>query len=95
MVEGERQTEMITSAKTSLFDVRPHPTPLPRGEGEWFAASRHIVNLRQFNAHPEKRKHPQTVPSPGGEGQGEGERYPIRRRDSKTQFETPNVVSYK
>jgi hypothetical protein len=95
MVEGERQAKMITGVKTGLFDVHPHPNPLPRGEGECFAVSQHIVSLRLFSAHPEKRSHPHAVPSPGGEGRGEGGRYTMIFRDSNTKFETPHVVSYR
>ncbi len=85
---------MSASEKISFFKTRPHPGPLPQGEGESFAVSRHIVILRLLDAHSQKCTRSHAVPSPGGEGQGEGGRYPILFRDSKTKFETSHVVSY-
>jgi type I restriction enzyme R subunit len=51
-----------------LADVRPHPGPLPQGEGESHPIARTSVDAR----FAETRK--TESPLPGGEGQGEGER---------------------
>lgn len=78
---------MNVTVVKSLCNARPHPDPLPRGEGESFAVS--LVNRRldSRGAITNYRERSQAVPSPGGEGQGEGGRYPIKS-------ETPHVDSY-
>jgi hypothetical protein len=57
-----------------LFNARPHPGPLPRGEGESSAAAGPIWSRRLLDARPRKQRRLFAIPSPGGEGQGEGER---------------------
>ncbi len=78
---------MNLTVANDLCNARPHPGPLPRGEGESYAVS--LVNLRldSREAITNYREHSQAIPSPGGEGQGEGGRYTIY-------FESPHVVSY-
>ena len=56
------------------FNPRPHPGPLPRGEGESCAAFSQIVNRQQRGSHSNKQRLLNLAPSPGGEGWGEGER---------------------
>jgi len=63
--------------KTFLFNARPHPGPLPRGEGESFAASLENLSLDLPQALTNDLNRPIAVPSPGGEGQGEGGRQNI------------------
>jgi 16S rRNA (cytosine967-C5)-methyltransferase len=53
----------VTCVETSLV---PHPGPLPRGEGELSSAGRRSGHDSNFE------KPGIAVPSPGGEGQGEG-----------------------
>jgi hypothetical protein len=56
------------------WNARPHPGPLPRGEGESFAGS---LECRALELAGESSSNPQTAmaaPSPGGEGWDEGER---------------------
>jgi superfamily I DNA/RNA helicase len=50
------------------LSARPHPDPLPRGEGIAKVASRKI------EPHPSPRPAGDNSPSPGGEGRGEGGR---------------------
>lgn len=79
---------MKTAAEMSLLNARPHPTPLPRGEGESFAASlvNLLLDLREVIA--KCRAYSQAIPSPGGEGQSEGGCRTI-------QSEPPYVSCYK
>jgi hypothetical protein len=69
---------MKLSAMKSMFNTRPHPGPLPRGEGESLAAS--LINgwLDSRGAIADYRNRSLAVPSPGGEGQGEGGRHTIQ-----------------
>ncbi len=55
----------------SLFNARPHPGPLPRGEGESFAASLVDLRLDSREAIRNFRECSHAVPFPGREGQGE------------------------
>jgi serine/threonine protein kinase len=57
--------ELADDANAEL-NARPHPVPLPRGEGETSSARRHL------GAHRIRESGPISVPSPEGEGQGEG-----------------------
>ena len=69
---------------------RPHPGPLPRGEGESFSVSGVSKAGDSSEGSVESKAVQRLSPLPGGEGQGEGE------RNTKTnQFEPPHVVSYK
>ena len=61
-----------------LFNDRPHPGPLPRGEGESFSASPIYRRLDLRSDLSIKGVRSITVPSLRGEGQGEGGRYPIQ-----------------
>ena len=63
----EAFVEFIERTRSQLSEiVRPHPGPLPRGEGEHAAASRN-------NHEPSNLPHAGFAsPSPGGEGRGEG-----------------------
>jgi hypothetical protein len=51
---------------------RPHPSLLPRGEGEKFAAFWECFATELAGASSHNYKCPLAVPSPWGEGQGEG-----------------------
>ena len=55
--------------------ARPHPGPLPQGEGEFVSAFGRIVSDWIYHA-PVRRKRSVTIALPltGGEGRGEGER---------------------
>jgi serine/threonine protein kinase len=59
-------------------NARPHPSPLPQGEGESSSARRQAGTLENF----ERRR--AAVPSPGGEGQGEGGPTSIPKPDSQS-----------
>ena len=85
---------MNVMAKRSLFNTRPHPGPLPRGEGESLAVSLANLRLDSRGAITSYRGRSQSVPSPGGEGQGEGGRPTIRFSGSKTKSEPPYVGCY-
>ena len=63
--------------KKDLCNARPHPDPLPQGEGESFAVPLANLRLDSPNALTNKPKHSKAVPSPRGEGQGEGGRQTI------------------
>jgi hypothetical protein len=52
----------------SYSNARHHPSPLPRGEGESFPASRKFVQLDLSDGRSQIRDVPTVVPSPGGEG---------------------------
>ena len=65
---------MTGRERTILFNARPHPGPLPRGEGELFAGFNLYRSRRLPEACPDDQWRPHAVPSPGGEGQGEGSR---------------------
>ncbi len=54
---------------------RPHPAPLPRGEGKSRAAFKFIVRRKFHPWHSQSEAAPIAIPSPGGEGQGEGGRF--------------------
>jgi hypothetical protein len=60
--------------QANFLNARPHPGPLPRGEGELFAGSRKNSRLVLPDGRADRRSHSITAPSPGGEGQGEGGR---------------------
>lgn len=67
----------MSSVKTflkSLFNARPHPGPLPRGEGESFAVPRKNTWVDSRGGQTNNTARPITVPSPSGAGQGEGGR---------------------
>jgi hypothetical protein len=64
-------------SRRSQCDTRPHPGPLPRGEGESFAAFWQNQALDSTALISQNRNRPMAVPSPGGEGQGEGGRQTI------------------
>jgi hypothetical protein len=56
------------------FDARPHPDPLPRGEG---TATERLLLFGRSSRQPSRWLPSETAhgsPSPGGEGRGEGER---------------------
>jgi hypothetical protein len=57
-----------------VFDARPHPNPLPRGEGT--ATTRFASFGRSLgkSCHGSPRVTANNSPSPGGEGQGDGGR---------------------
>ena len=59
------------SMRDSIGEFSPRPSP--RGEGASFAASWKVVRQDQANAPRHNNRRPRTVPSPGGEGQDEGE----------------------
>ena len=65
---------MILSSDNTRND-RPHPGPLPRGEGESFAVSRNGLRLDLPNNLRCQANHTVAPPSPGGEGRGEGGRH--------------------
>jgi hypothetical protein len=54
------------------FNARPHPSLLPRGEGESLAVSPENLRLGGASGHRVISGLTEAVPSPGGEGQGEG-----------------------
>ncbi|MBI4658632.1 MAG: VCBS repeat-containing protein [Verrucomicrobia bacterium] len=58
---------VIRSPQDRLHVLPPHPGPLPRGEGESFAAIRPVELNRRSDSQPA------LFPLPEGEGQGEGE----------------------
>ncbi|TAL06400.1 MAG: glycoside hydrolase family 95 protein, partial [Verrucomicrobia bacterium] len=63
-------------ADTKIYGhARPHPGPLPRGEGESFAISGENPRLSLPDSLRQTKKRATAVPSPGGEGQGEGGRF--------------------
>jgi hypothetical protein len=78
---------MSERQKVILSNARPHPDPLPRGEGESFPASLAILRLESRAAITNHRERSLAVPSHGGEGQGEGEHPTI-------QAEPPYVGCY-
>jgi hypothetical protein len=69
-----RTPRRYRAQKGLLFHARPHPGPLPRGEGESFAASFATLSLDLPRTLTKSLNRPIAVPSPGGEGQGEGGR---------------------
>lgn len=95
MVEGKLQKEMNAPARISLMNTRPHPGPLPWGEGDSFTVSRNFVGLSLLDAHLRKSECPPAIPSPGAAGQSEGERYTILTTAPYFELETTHVVSYK
>lgn len=60
------------NVRNEWIDPRPHPGPLPRGEGEMVSVSLENDPLGWPDVHSRNRNHPMAVSSPGGEGQGEG-----------------------
>ena len=56
------------------YNARPHPGPLPRGEGELFAVFLKNTRLDSPNNHSQNPNQPAVAPSPGGVGRGEGGR---------------------
>ena len=68
---------MIAWKDDFCWNARPHPGPLPRGEGGSFAISPEIVGLRLLKAHPKREVARRLFSLPGGLGQGEGERHTI------------------
>ena len=62
----------MKAATSSLFNARPHPGPLPRGEGATFAVAFVNPRLDWRTVHSINGERALAIPSPGGEGQGEG-----------------------
>jgi K+-transporting ATPase ATPase C chain len=60
--------------KPILFNARPHPGPLPQGEGESFPAALENPRLDLPDVLTNNLNRSLAVPSLGGEGQGEGGR---------------------
>jgi len=67
------QAVSLNSSKTVSL-VRPHPDPLPRGEGTAIGHSDLLQNRRTFLRQSSYRAPENNSPSPGGEGWGEGGR---------------------
>jgi len=57
-----------------MCDARPHPNPLPRGEGESSAVFWHFESRPLHKTNPQNLECATPVPAPGGERQGEGGR---------------------
>ncbi len=85
---------MSDCRKSILTSARPHPSPLPRGEGESFAVSLANQRLDSRDAITNYRARWKALPSPGGEGQGEGGRPTILFSGSKAKSEPPYVGCY-
>ena len=64
-------------SRTICLVACPHPGPLPRGEGVSFASFWNFVCWRLHAIYSQDRQCALAVPSPGGEGQGEGGRKAI------------------
>ena len=71
--EAEKNSALMTQMQ-SWFVVRPHPGPLPRGEGEMFAALLQIRAADFTTRCPQDGKRNLVKSSPGGEDLGEGGR---------------------
>jgi len=56
----------------SVKKARPHPCPLPRGEGETHAVLLRNSRPNWLDDHPENVSRPAVISSPGGEDKGEG-----------------------
>ena len=56
--------------------ISPRPSPLPKGEGESFAAVLNLMRRGLPVRPPKVQEDSLAVPSPWGEGQGEGKRQP-------------------
>jgi len=67
LVAGQSLAQRISRRRLN----RPHPGPLPRGDGESSSA------LSEVGTRADCRQRPAAVPSPGGEGRGEGEQEQI------------------
>ena len=68
----------VTCVEAQVSEIfRPHPGPLSRGEGELDAAQQQNQTLDLQRLLPENPKTRLSIPSPGGEGQGEGGPKPI------------------
>src|SRR5579872_4142962 len=84
---GQRCRLSHLSTRERLVFVRPHPNPLPRGEGEQHCITKKLLRpdcgRRHFFVQPGNRpticgepivRDGRTIPPlPGGEGRGEGE----------------------
>ena len=66
------------------FDARPHPGLLPRGEGETFGAFLECRAAGMAVASSSKLETDDAIPSPWGEGKGEGGREPMKLGPSLT-----------
>ena len=66
-------TQIKTQLKLSLI-VRPHPGLLPQEKENPPPVAGNVVRRNWPDHLPKKLKAPPAVPSPGGEGQGEGGR---------------------
>ena len=62
------------NALTSVLQVRPHPDPLPRGEGTAIGHTDWLLSRQAFLRQSPYRAPENNSPSLGGEGRGEGER---------------------
>jgi len=68
------------------FNARPHPGLLPRGEGESFAAFLKRRAAGIASAASNKPETDDTIPSPWGEGKGEGGR---QNKSMRTESQAP------
>jgi len=59
------------------FDARPHPNPLPRGEGTAVGGSAPVQSASGQYRRRFSKATANGAPSPGGEGRGEGGRFHI------------------
>jgi hypothetical protein len=57
-----------SSTEKACFNARPHPGPLPRGEGESFAVFLKNLSLHLLGVSLQERHCAFAAPSPGGEG---------------------------
>ena len=74
---AENDRLKMPHAEAGMWNARPHPGPLPRGEGESFSVSWNVVSQCPPDALSQKLDRATATPSPGGEGRGEGERQTI------------------
>jgi hypothetical protein len=97
-----RETAPREVVGTETFDgndsngglARPHPDPLPRGEGTAKAHTRFFGRLFGQSSRGFTIKTASDSPSPWGEGRGEGGRDPAQTSNSKKKTEPPHVGCY-
>lgn len=65
----------LASGAVGFDDARPHPTPLPRGEGKAVVRAPFFANLFHQSHRWFANETTSGSPSAGGEGWGEGERF--------------------